>query len=101
MFSELLWIYTSVTESNVYLPRGSNAMPSQYVAELNIQIWNSPVELRTAGIIVLNRPQGLPLPNSWRYMEMVIDSVIKPYWDHITEGMAHEAMGNFFQPLWS
>jgi len=41
MFSELLWIYTSVTESNASLPRGSNAMLSQHVAELNIQIWNS------------------------------------------------------------
>lgn len=101
MFAELLWIYTSVTEHNVYLPRGSNAMPSQYVAELNIQIGNSLTEQCTAGIIVLNRPQGLPLSNSWRYMEMVIDSVIKPYWGHVTEGMAHEAMGNFFQPLWS
>lgn len=52
------YIYTSATESNVSFPHGSSAMPSQEVAELNIQIWNSPIERGTAGLMVLSRPQG-------------------------------------------
>lgn len=67
-------------EQHLSPPCGSNAIPSQYVAKFNIQIRNSPIEQCTAGIIVLNRPQGLPVPNSWRYIEMIIDSVIKPYY---------------------